>query len=48
MTTTTIMVREQERDWLERLKRKHKLKKLSEVLQKIRKLIRDHKMEDEL
>ncbi len=45
---TTIMIREQERNWLERLKRKHKIKNHAEVMQKIRILIQKHKMEEEL
>ncbi len=43
-----MMIRDTERNWLERIKRKHKLKTLSEVVQKLRKFIKDHKMEDEL
>jgi hypothetical protein len=48
MTTTTIMVRESERNWLERLKRKHRLKSLEEVVAKIRSLFKKLKLDDEL
>ena len=47
-TTTTIMIREQERNWLERLKRKHRIRNLAEVVQRLKILINKHKMEDEL
>ena len=48
MTTTTIMINESERNWLERLKRKYKLKSLAEVMIKIKVLFRKLKLEEEL
>ncbi len=48
MKTTTLTIRVQERNWLERLKRKHNIKTLSETLERVKKLIQTHKMEGEL
>ena len=48
MTYTTIRVRIVERDWIERLKRKHKLADVSEVMEKIRKMFYRLKLEEEI
>ena len=48
MTQTTIMIRETERNWLEKLKRKHRLKSLAEVLEKIKKMFYRLKLEEEI
>lgn len=48
MNIKTIKVRETERNWLERLKRKHKLKSIGKVMEKIRNLFHKLKLEDEL
>ena len=48
MTQTTIMIREVERNWLERLKRKRKLKSLAEVMEKIKKMFYRLKLEEEI
>lgn len=45
---TTIMVNETGRNWLERMKRKHKLKSIAEVMEKIRVLFKRLKLEEEL
>lgn len=46
--TTTIMIRKTDRNWLERLKRKHKLKSVGKVVEKIRSLFNKLKLEEEL
>jgi len=46
--TTTLTIEIPERNWLERLKRKHKIKTLAETLKRVRKVITEHKMEGEL
>ena len=46
--TTTIMIDEAQRNWLERLKRKHNLKSLNEAIKKIRGVFNKLKLEDEL
>ncbi len=48
MTYTTIRVRIVERDWIERLKRKHKLADASEVMEKIKKMFYRLKLEEEI
>ena len=48
MNLKTIKVRETERNWLERSKRKYKLKSLAEVLEKIKKMFYRLKLEEEI
>jgi hypothetical protein len=48
MTNTTIMIRETERNWLEKLKRKHKLRSLSKVMEKIKNMFYKLKLEEEI
>jgi hypothetical protein len=48
MNIKTIKVRETQRNWLEKLKRKHKLKSLEEVMEKIKKVFLKLKLEEEL
>jgi len=48
MKQTTIMIRESERNWLERLKRKHNLQSLSEVMLKVKNVFVKFKLEGEL
>jgi len=45
---TTVMIRESERNWLERLKRKHHLNSLSEAMQKVKEVFIKFKLENEL
>lgn len=44
----SVKVYESDRNWIERMKRRHGLPSLTEVIRKIRKVIQQHKMEDEL
>ena len=48
MTQTTVMIRDIDRDWLEKLKRRHKLKSVSKVMEKIRKMFYRLKLEEEI
>ena len=48
MKQTTIMINEGERNWLERLKRKHNLKSISEAMEKVREIFYKFKLENEL
>lgn len=48
MKTTTIMIRVTERNWLERMKRKHNLKSIQGVMEKIRSVFYKLKLEEEL
>lgn len=44
----TVKVFESDRNWLERMKRRHNFRSLTEVIKKIRQLIQHNKMEEEL
>lgn len=44
----TVKVYESDRNWIERMKRRHNIFSLTEVIRKIRNVIQKHKMEEEL